>query len=157
MPEQITDVCNPSFIGRRQQHTHFAARTVFEFDPQSANENAGLVLLQNKDNHFRFLFQDCQVVLTERRKGDETLFGSVIATGHRHYLKVEARGQQYSFYYASEPEAWIPVAEKTNGRLLSTQVAGGFVGAYIGLYGSSNGISSESVADFDYFEYTPLR
>ena len=40
-----------------------------------------------------------------------------------------------------------------DGRVLSTQVAGGFVGPHIGLYASSNGQPSESAADYDYFEY----
>ena len=34
--------------------------------------------------------------------------------------------------------------------------AGGFVGAHIGLYASSNGQPSESAADYDYFEYAAL-
>ena len=62
---------------------------------------------------------------------------------------------EYSFYYASTPETWIPVAESADGRVLSTQVAGGFVGAYIGLYASSNGKPGENIANFDYFEYAP--
>ena len=65
-------------------------------------------------------------------------------------------GQAYSFYYAAFPETWIPIAENADGRVLSTQVAGGFVGAHIGLYASSNGQPSESAADYDYFEYAAL-
>ena len=44
-------------------------------------------------------------------------------------------------------------AENVDGRILSTPVAGGFVGAYIGMYASSNGQPSDKVADFDWFEY----
>jgi alpha-N-arabinofuranosidase len=43
-----------------------------------------------------------------------------------------------------------------DGRILSTPVAGGFVGAYIGMYASSNGHPSENVADFDWFEYVGM-
>jgi xylan 1,4-beta-xylosidase len=39
---------------------------------------------------------------------------------------------------------------------LSTPVAGGFVGAVIALYASSNGQVSPNVADFDWFEYVGL-
>jgi beta-xylosidase len=74
----------------------------------------------------------------------------------RVYLKVEAHGQAYSFYVASAPEAWQPVAENVDGRILSTPVAGGFVGAYVGMYASSNGQPGDNVADFDWFEYRSL-
>jgi alpha-N-arabinofuranosidase len=33
-------------------------------------------------------------------------------------------------------------------------VAGGFVGAYLGMYASSNGQHSENKADWDWFEYS---
>ncbi|MFN2286052.1 MAG: hypothetical protein ACK2UQ_16685, partial [Anaerolineae bacterium] len=42
------------------------------------------------------------------------------------------------------------------GRILSTTVAGGFVGAYLGMYASSNGQPSTSIADFDWFEYIEI-
>ena len=51
---------------------------------------------------------------------------------------------------------WIPVFENADGQILSTPVAGGFVGTYIGLYGSSNGYFSLNHADFDWFEYSEL-
>jgi xylan 1,4-beta-xylosidase len=76
--------------------------------------------------------------------------------GNRFYFKVEADGQAYSFYIATEPEVWQPVAEGVDGRILSTPFAGGFVGAYIGMYASSNGQMSANTADFDWFEYIGL-
>ena len=43
---------------------------------------------------------------------------------NRFYFKVEADGQAYSFYIATEPEAWQPVAEGVDGRILSTPMRG---------------------------------
>jgi alpha-N-arabinofuranosidase len=43
-----------------------------------------------------------------------------------------------------------------DGRILSTPVAGGFTGTYIGLYASANGHTSTNTADFDWFEYRGL-
>jgi len=76
--------------------------------------------------------------------------------GERFYFKVEADRQAYSFYIATKPEAWQPLAERVDGRILSTPFAGGFVGAYIGMYASSNGQPSANTADFDWFEYLGL-
>jgi alpha-N-arabinofuranosidase len=72
------------------------------------------------------------------------------------YLGVEAHEQTYSFYVATEPDEWRPVAEGIDGRILSTPVAGGFVGAVMALYASSNGQPSTNNADFDWFEYIGL-
>lgn len=72
------------------------------------------------------------------------------------YLKVEADGQDYSFYYGESLENCRVLIENVDGRILSTDVAGGFVGAEMGLYASSNGIKSDNKAYFDWFKYTGL-
>ncbi len=160
-PQKLSEWANPSFVGRRQQHINFAARTAMEFTPGAPNEEAGLVLLQNSDFHFRFVVTAASagnntVRLIKRQKGAETVLAERPVGVKRIYLKVEAYGQAYNFYLATEPEIWQPVAEDVDGRILSTTVAGGFVGAYLGLYASSNGENSTAVADFDWFEYVEI-
>ena len=88
--------------------------------------------------------------------GTDVVLAELPIEGDRIYFKVEADGQAYSFYIATEPEAWQPVAESIDGRILSTPFAGGFVGTYIGMYASSNGQPSVNSADFDWFEYVGL-
>ena len=159
-PQAITRWENPSFVGRRQQHLRFVARTVLEFTPQGENEAAGIVLLQNNDFHFRCVLTlehgNTVIRLLQRRAGQEDTLGEKPVSGRRLYVRVEAVEQDYGFYFASNPEAWETLAEKADGRILSTDVAGGFVGAYIGMYASSNGRESENVADFDWFEYVGI-
>lgn len=161
-PQQLSEAANPSFVGRRQQHRDFAARAVMEFEPRSLNECAGMALLQNQDFHFRFVCAahtpgGTAVQLVKRERGQETTLADAPLPPHqRLYFKVEAYGQSYSFYYATAPETWQPLAEKVDGRILSTPVAGGFVGAYLGLYASSQGQPSDNTADFDWFEYIGL-
>jgi xylan 1,4-beta-xylosidase len=156
-PQAISRWENPSFVGRRQQHVSFAARTALEFAPAGENETAGLVLLQNSDFQFRFVFtlkaRETVVRLIERREGREAVLAQKPVSAGRLYLKVEAAGQEYNFTYATTPEQWLPLAGKVDGRILSTDVAGGFVGAYIGMVASANGEESVNVADFDWFEY----
>ncbi|TFG66440.1 MAG: glycoside hydrolase family 43 protein, partial [Anaerolineales bacterium] len=156
-PEALTEQVNPSFIGRRQQHINFTARTAFEFTPQNENESAGLVILQNNRYHLRL---ECQSGIDGRIlqfvkcfNGSETILGSCPVKAGRLYMKIEAEGQSYNFYVTTEIECWIPVAERVDGRILSTEVAGGFVGAYIGMYASANGHQSDNYVDFDWFEY----
>ncbi|WP_088103688.1 glycoside hydrolase family 43 protein [Halalkalibacter urbisdiaboli] len=161
-PESITELCNPSFVGRRQQHINFAARTAIEFEAANENEVAGVVLLQNNDYHFRMeITQNVEgkvIRLIRREGGVETVVAEreITANTQRLYLKVEAFEQDYSYYFASKAEQWQTLVENVDGRILSSDVAGGFVGAYIGMYASSNGQKSENVADFDWFEYLPV-
>ena len=155
-PQTLAEPVNPSFVGRRQQHINFSARAVMEFTPRTANECAGIVLLQNNDFHFRFIvtLEDSPVVcLVKREKGEEKILARQPIRAGRVYLKVTAAGQAYSFYIATDYENWQPVAEDVDGRILSTPVAGGFIGAYIGMYASSNGKPGDNFTDWDWFEY----
>jgi xylan 1,4-beta-xylosidase len=159
--EQLSEWANPSFVGRRQQHQSFEARVAMDFKPASPHESAGLVLLQNNAYHFRFISVEARdgtrvVRLIKRYKDIETTLAEQSVPEGRLYLKVEAYGQALSFSATTNLEDWITVAEQVDGRLLSTPVAGGFVGAYIGMYASSNGAPSHNVADFDWFEYRAL-
>jgi len=156
-PERLSEHASPSFVGRRQQHICFSAQTALEFAPQTTHECAGLALLQNSDFHFRLvvtLGTEVVVRLIKRAHGVEEILSEQPIQPGRLYLKVEAREQAYSFYVAGEPGKWIPVAQDVDGRILSTPVAGGFVGAYIAMYASSNQQPSANSADYDWFEYT---
>ena len=158
-PQRLSEQVNPSFIGQRQQHIHFAAQTLLEFTPQTEHECAGLALIQNNDFHFCLVVTrkaGMVVRLIKRAQGVEETLAEQAVDASRLCLKVEAHEQAYSFYVATEPDQWHPIAEEIDGRILSTTVAGGFVGTYIALYASCNGQSSTNSADFDWFDYVGL-
>jgi alpha-N-arabinofuranosidase len=158
-PQLISEPANPSFVGRRQQHIHFRAQCVMEFTPQSEHECAGLVLIQNNDFHFQFVITrntESVLRLIKRAYGKEEVLAEQPVSAAKLYLKVEAHEQAYGFYFAEEPDTWQALAEEVDGRILSTPVADGFVGAYIAMYGSSNGQPGTDHADFDWFEYFGL-
>jgi xylan 1,4-beta-xylosidase len=158
-PVQLSDQGNPSFIGRRQQHINFAASVAMEFTPQNSQECSGLALIQNNNFHFTFVItRDTQPIirLTKRADGKEEILAEKTVEAGRLYMKVEAQKQSYNFYATSSPDDWDLIAEGIDGRILSTPVAGGFVGAYIAMYASSNGQPGTNYADFDWFEYVGL-
>ena len=81
---------------------------------------------------------DGNVVQLEKRAGSEP---EVIAskpielnTTDPVFLKIESKGKNYGFYYATAPDEWIALMENADGTILSTRTAGGFVGAMYGLY-----------------------
>lgn len=156
-PQRLSEQTNPSFVGRRQQHICFVARAAVDFKPENRHECAGLVLVQNKDFHYRFVVtlsdESTIIRLIRRSQGEEEiLFQEPISLGLT-FLKIEGREQEYSFSASSELDKWRPIAERVDGRILSTPVAGGFVGAYIGMYASSNGQPSTNRAYFHWFDY----
>jgi xylan 1,4-beta-xylosidase len=157
-PQTVSEPANPSFVGRRQQHIHFTAQAAMEFTPKSADECAGIVLLQTDRFHFRFVVTQEKnspvVLLVKCEKGEDAVLARQTMSAGKIYFKVAAAGQAYSFYAASECGQWIPVAENVDGRVLSTPAAGGFIGAYIGMYASSNGKPGGNFADWDWFEYS---
>jgi xylan 1,4-beta-xylosidase len=157
-PARMTDLASPAFIGRRQQHFDFTVKTVMEFQPEPGEE-AGLVLIQSNEYQYRFglIFsaeeQTLQIRLIKCEKGMETVLAKKKFGGFRICLKIMARGQDYHFLYGSDSEADTILIENVNGRILSTDVAGGFVGTFIGVFASGNGKASSNHADFDWFEY----
>jgi alpha-N-arabinofuranosidase len=158
-PQRLSEPTNPSFVGRRQQHIHFKAQCAIEFIPQNGHECAGLALIQNNDFHFLFaVTKTTEVVLrlVKRANGKEELLAEQRVCTAKLYLNVEAHEQAYSFYFADKPNEWQSFAEEVDGRILSTPVAGGFVGAFVAMYASSNGRYSTNNADFDWFDYVGL-
>ena len=41
---------------------------------------------------------------------------------------------RYDFFYATAVDEWAPLLEDADGTILSTNVAGGFVGTMFGVY-----------------------
>lgn len=157
-PETLSDEANPSFIGRRQQHRSFTVRAFMEFDPKQSGEAAGLALFYSQKNHYRFeLIHSGQLFirLVKVEDGVETVAGKSTAPIPATAIEwqVAADLQELSFSYRVPGGKWRMVANKQDGRLLSTDRAGGFVGTYIGMFATSNGQNSTTTAAFDWFEY----
>jgi xylan 1,4-beta-xylosidase len=69
------------------------------------------------------------------------------------FLKIEAKGDVYHFYYTFEEDNW-DLLTSADGRYLSTASAGGFVGTMLGVYATSNGKSSANSAAYEWFTYS---
>jgi alpha-N-arabinofuranosidase len=135
----------PSFVGRRQQHLNASASTAMTYVPRRDGDKAGLVALQNED-HYYFLGVtrkggQTQIVV-ETHAGPSTDTPRVASVSHPItlpsdapvYLRVDARGGRYDFLYATRAGEWVPLFTDADGSILSTEVAGGFVGTMLGLY-----------------------
>jgi xylan 1,4-beta-xylosidase len=133
----------PSFIGRRQQHIAASASTAMRFIPERAGDKAGLVAFQNETHHYFVGVAragDSTVVRVEMSDGarvKDSIVASVplrAAPGATLFLKIDARGAKYDFYYGTRAGEWVPLLGDADGTVLSTKHAGGFVGTMLGMY-----------------------
>ncbi len=69
------------------------------------------------------------------------------------YLKIEARGNAYAFFYSSIYNQWNLLWDNVDAAFLSTRIAGGFVGSLYAMYATSLGQMSINKANYDWFEY----
>ncbi|HEX5871209.1 MAG TPA: family 43 glycosylhydrolase, partial [Longimicrobium sp.] len=130
----------PSFVGRRQQHAYASASTAVRYHPRADGDRAGLAAFHD-DRHFYLLtvarVDGRRVVQLEQRSGDAP--ASVVAAaplpgdGPVH-LRIQARGDRYAFSYALRPGAWTTLVDDADGTVLSSKLAGGFVGTMLGMY-----------------------
>lgn len=152
-PELLSGYGNPSFIGRRQQHAFCAVTTSLQFIPHNVSDEAGLVIWQNEGHYYSLVktqYEGKQVI--RLLKVNEVLAEKEVPGEGLLELKIEARGREYDFSYRNPGKEWEPFATGVDGTFLSTRTAGGFVGAYFGMYAKGEGNNS---ALFDWFEYAP--
>ena len=147
---------SPAFIGRRQQHFNFRAATQMDFQPQQDNEEAGLVLRMNNNHHY--------FIGVSRQHNERLIFiryvvGRIVSTPFKKIvadgpikLVVSGTPAHYSFSYSVGGREPV-TADSVETRYLTSEVAGGFTGVYIGMYATGNGKPSTAPADFNWFDY----
>ncbi|MEK6481180.1 family 43 glycosylhydrolase [Catalinimonas sp. 4WD22] len=149
-PETASGLSNPSFVGHRQQHHTSSVPTTLDFQPENENEKAGLLVFQSETHHY-FLaksMKDGQVVLQLLKSLEDghTELASQPVSGEQLQLKITFDGADYGFQYAETEGDWQVLQEKVDGKFLSTEVAGGFVGTMLAVYATSSGSDSENTA-----------
>ena len=160
-----------SFVGRRQQHMDFSATAKMRFNPKD-KETAGLAVLQNNHANLRIELglEDGKKVLrvlkyevnTHAEMGrhgrnltfEETCFACVPWKSESAILRIWTDGQEHHFWAGEDEASMKPMCVSISGGFLGSETSGGFVGAYIGMFCSGNGKSSDNEAAFDWFEYS---
>ena len=135
---------NPSFVARRQQHQFATAETALAELPAKAGAEAGLVAMQSDEFWYALVAaRDARgnaVVQVKRRAGPKEAPGGTViaqqrllATNRPVEMRIRARAARYDFEW-QQGGTWRPLLTDADGTILSTQKAGGFVGAVLGLY-----------------------
>ncbi|MBK1439548.1 glycoside hydrolase family 43 protein [Parapedobacter sp. ISTM3] len=138
----IDEIKPTSTLFYRQQHNAFTATTTLDYAPASEKDLAGLVCLQKETYHYVFgvtkMGDDHYIVLQRTEDGNAAVLASeVVDLDKPIRLQVTAEGNDYRFNYAEGGGGFRNLGGTVSGDILSTNVAGGFTGALIGLYATS--------------------
>lgn len=160
LPDIFNDKTNPAFIGRRQQHFNGSAAVSMNFTPLSEFEKAGIAIFQN-ETHYYYICKSIRagnevVQLYKSNQADmDILAEKPIEKSGTMLLKIEAKGDVYSFLYGFEDQNYKILKDSIDAKFVSTKGAGGvtFVGSTYGMYATTVGKESDNYAQFDWFEY----
>jgi alpha-N-arabinofuranosidase len=129
----------PSFVCRRLQHHKFECSTKLDYQPESENEFAGLLLYKDESHQY---FLAVSKSSSERKISLIKITGSSIDilaeksinNSESINLKVISKGTHYNFYYTNGKDKWASLCENIDAHYLSTANSFGFTGTTIGLY-----------------------
>ncbi len=153
--QTIEDRNSPTFVGRRIQDMNFTASTELDFNPGKANEEAGMILLNN-GAHFDIIIRQSK---GRRVAVGRLRFGSVIHESGEAVLKpgpvkLIIKGERTNFIFSySQGNEEPKELTRVMARYLSSETVGGFTGVYVGFYATGNGKVCTANADYDWFEY----
>lgn len=134
---RLDETRNASFLARRQQHLTFDAATRLA-PPESRTVSAGLAAYQNESHwyflHVRRIDGGLRVSLERRAGSDLQVFVSdLLPAAPWVELRISGVRDRYSFHYDTG-QGWQTLRENDDGSILSTEIAGGFVGTVLGPY-----------------------
>lgn len=157
-PEKITDKNNPSVIARRLEYFKSETTTKFKFKTKKYNEVAGLVTFQNENYQYQLLKTKDSIKLLkvyneDRKTQTITQVASVGFKNSDVVMRIVNDDMTLKFFYGEEENSLKQIGGNQDASVITTKVAGGFIGAYVGMYTSSNGKKSKNKAVFDWFEY----
>lgn len=146
----LADIGTPAFIGRRQQHRRATLTAVVDANRTAA---AGLAVRQSEDAHITIAVEraaaGARVVARSRFGGADSVLGELAVAPGPVTLRIRATDQRYALE-ALVAGAWASVGA-ADGSALSSSVAGGFLGIWMGAFATGDRASTH--VDIDWIEY----
>ncbi|MGM1017500.1 MAG: glycoside hydrolase family 43 protein [Actinomycetota bacterium] len=158
----LTEPTVPAFLGIRQQHIDVDVRVTISVALRGGEE-AGLVVRQSEQDHVRLAVRPSDpgegitVTAVHRRSGVDHTLGEVSLARERDgdavHLVLSATGQDYALHAGLDPRDMRTVGV-ADGRTLDAVSTGGFLGLWVGVYGTSHGAETSTVVHVDHLDYT---
>jgi alpha-N-arabinofuranosidase len=145
----------PAFVGRRQEQRSFVARAKLDFAPAADGDEAGLTAFQDEKHHYDLAIvrrAGARVAIV-RRTVDDLKVEVATAPVPEGPVVLELAGARGTYVFAvGEGQARKELA-RAGGRLLSTEIGGGFTGVHVAMYATGNGAAAKAPAQFDWFDW----
>jgi len=155
-PVHIAEKANPSFIGRRQQFANCEMTTAVKLETGKEME-AGLVAFQNEKYHYKLLVQQINGAYSLSVSSAIKELAIIPLNNYNGqsqiYLKMKVQGAVLTCEYSLDQHNWKQIGGILDGKQLSTNIAGGFVGTYIGLYAFTE---KQAKATFDWVHFQKI-
>ena len=154
--ETPADAGTVAFLGIRQQHAQVDVTGILDLAALADGERAGLIVRQSEQDHATVhvarTAEGLVVRATHRRGGVDTVLAEQVddATESVH-LSVRVRGYSYELVAGGE------VLAAVDGRELDASSTGGFLGVWLGVFATSDGLSPSGTVRLDEFRYEPRR
>lgn len=147
----------PCFVGRRQQHHVFRAATRVSLEEAEEGDEAGLIVRMS-DTYFyavgvRLTAGSFELVLRERFGHVDLVTPLGSSASGQVDLRVDADEETYRFGVV-DADGHESTAHPVDAAFMSSEVAGGFTGVFVGVYAVSEA-SSGFGATFAWFDYAP--
>lgn len=122
----------PTFVGVRERERCYTCETELSFCPEGVEE-AGLVQFFDEDNYLLFVLKQeagrYYAEVRKREKGQETELARIETEGTDHVFTINSEYRRAAYKIDGNP-----VLSGVNLDWMTTEHAGGFVGAVIGVY-----------------------
>ncbi len=163
-PETLSEWKNPSFIARRVKHHNFEASAAMTFKSGKVNEKAGLALYRKSSVHYQLLMRKNEIVLLKstakeinNERGIEEVIATVPYKGNNVVFKILGEGIKAKFYFGSNQNQLQQIGNTQDLSHFGDEIAWGFNGTYVGMYGTTSGVLSKKEVWFDWFNYQPTN
>ncbi len=155
----LDDVKSQCALVRRQQHFDVCCRAKLEFEPQSENEEAGMLIRAGEGYHYTLAVrrvdgQRC-AVLTSTVCWKRSVIGSTPIRSKSVILEVNANARRYALSVIAGARSHVLGQLPTrplSSEYISKRGPMHFTGVMIGLFASGHGKRCRTPADFDWFE-----
>ena len=152
----LDDKDTPAFIGRRIDNFEFRAEILMDYVPDKFGE-AGIAIAHTPFVHYEFVLTRkdhvCRTLLRKRVFDMVTeTWGEEVPEGP---VKLQIIGDRYTLIFNAamgDNDDYICAGTGTV-KLLSSEVAGGCIGCYVGIYASTRGEDAVEKAHYRWFEY----
>ncbi len=146
-----------SLMGIRQKESDFEYSARMEFSPEKNSTEAGISLFQKDDNYMNFTVvlkngnPTLQLIISEKGK-EAVVKKDKILTDYKGeiILKVISGNDKYHFVYSLNGRKSFTSFVTTEADYI---LSDGYTGAFLGIYATGNGQSTDTYADFDWVNY----